>query len=417
MEQIVFHVDVNSAFLSWEAVHRLRHLGEARDLRDQICAVGGNGKLRRGIILAKSMRAGAYGVKTGESIVEARRKCPELELVPANYELYQESSGALMALLNEYSSCVEQYSIDEAFMDMSGMEAILGKPKEAAETIRKRIRRELGFTVNIGISSNKLLAKMASDFEKPDLVHTLFPAEIEAKMWPLPVRELFSVGSATAKKLNAMGIRTIGDLAQSDPRLLFSHLKKQGEAIWNFANGRDFNMVEAEAPEHKCVGNSTTIAFDVTDSETARMVLLSLAETVGGRLRRQQMKAENIAITIKNSQFQSRSHQMALKEASDITEEIYLTACRLFDELWDGSPIRLLGIQTSHLKEESARQMSIFDKGHNEKLEKLDKAVDEIRSKFGIDAVKRASFLETPLEHMAGRISEKKADYRQTEIE
>lgn len=394
MEPVVFHVDVNSAFLSWEAVYRLRHLGETKDIREAVCAVGGDGSQRRGIILAKSIRAKQFGVRTGESILEARRKCPQLELVPANHELYRESSHAMMELLREYSPNVEQFSIDEAFLDMTGMDALFGPPKQAAEQIRERICQDLGFTVNVGVSSNKLLAKMASDFKKPNLVHTLFPGEIAQKMWPLPVSDLFFVGRSTCQKLNEMGIKTIGDLARTDRRVLVSHLKKHGEVIWNFANGRDLSLVEPDQPDNKGYGNSTTISFDVTDADTARMVLLSLAETVAGRLRANHVKVELVSVSVKDWQLQSRSHQMVLDSPTNITDEIYKAACRLFDELWDGVPIRHLGIHTGRIKDQDMRQMNIFDQTDYEKLEKLDRAVDEIRNRFGGSSLKRASFLE-----------------------
>ncbi|MEG2296509.1 MAG: DNA polymerase IV [Clostridium sp.] len=393
LEQVIFHVDVNSAFLSWEAVYRLSEPGETRDLREAICAVGGDSSMRHGVILAKSIKAKQFGVQTGESIMEARKKCPDLEIVAANHELYKKMSEAFIELLREYSPHVEQYSIDEAFVDMTGMEALFGTPKQAADRIRERIYKELGFTVNIGVSNNKLLAKMASDFKKPNLVHTLFPEEIEKKMWPLPVGELFFVGDATEKKLKEMGITTIGDLAGTDQKFITSHLKKHGELIWNFANGRGLDVVEAEPPDHKGYGNSTTIAFDVTDADTARMVLLSLADTVAARLRSHHVKAEVISVTIKNYRLETASHQMVLRTPTNITAEIHQAACRLFEELWDGTPIRLLGIQTTRMKEEGARQMSIFDDTDYEKLEKMDKAVDSIREKFGADSVKRASFL------------------------
>lgn len=398
MEHVVFHVDVNSAYLSWEAVHRIRELGETRDIREGLCAVGGDKSKRHGIILAKSMKAKQYGVRTGESIMEAMKKCPELELVPADQELYKRSSEAFIDILRRYSPEVEQFSIDEAFIDMTGMEALFGPPREAAEGIRKQIYEELGFTVNIGVSTNKLLAKMASDFEKPNLVHTLFPEEIATKMWPLPVSELFFVGGATVQKLNDMGIRTIGDLARMDPKILTSHLKKHGEVIWNFANGRGMDLVEAEPSDNKGYGNSTTISFDVTDAVTAKMVLLSLAEKVASRLRKNHVMAEVISVTIKDHKLQSKSHQMVFETPTNITAEIHKSACLLFDELWEGYPIRLLGIQTSRMREEGVRQMNIFDGTNYEKLEKLDLAVDRIREKFGTGAVKRASFLEIPPE-------------------
>lgn len=419
MRQVIFHVDVNSAFLSWEAGYRLKHLGGTLDLRTIPSAVGGDMEKRRGIILAKSLPAKKYGVRTGETIVEAKRKCPNLTLVAPHYGLYERASKALMEILKEYSPKVEQFSIDEAFLDMTGMERLYGEPKETAEALKNRIRDTLGFTVNIGVSSNKLLAKMASDFEKPDKVHTLFPEEIPEKMWPMPVRELFFVGRATEAKLSQLGIRTIGELAAIDVKILRSHLKKHGEVIWEFANGRDVSVVEGEPAENKGYGNSTTIAFDVTDKETARLVLLSLAETVAARLRKHGKKAELVSVSIKNNELRSVSHQAILPVPSDITYEIYKEACRLFDELWDGSPIRHLGIHTGKLGEGEARQLSIFDRTDYEKLEKLDAALDMIRNRHGQDAVMRASFLKSPLDHMTGGISREKrtVDYTKEKVE
>lgn len=419
MRRVVFHVDVNSAFLSWEAVYRLTHLGGTLDLRTIPSAVGGDMEKRRGIILAKSLPAKKYGVRTGESIVEAKRKCPKLTLVSPHYGLYERASAALMDMLREYSPRVEQFSIDEAFLDMTGTERLFGDPKRAAEALKDRIRDTLGFTVNIGVSSNKLLAKMASDFEKPDKVHTLFPEEIPEKMWPMPVRELFFVGRATEKKLAQLGILTIGELANTDVKTLKAHLKKHGEIIWEFANGQDVSLVETEPAENKGYGNSTTIAFDVTDRETARLVLLSLAETVAARLRKHGKKAEQVSVSIKNNELHTVSHQTVLTVPSDITDEIYGAACGLFDELWDGSPIRHLGIHTGRLKEGQARQLNIFDQTDYEKLEKLDAALDAIRNRHGKDAVMRASFLKSPLDHMAGGISREKhtVDYTKEKIQ
>ena len=214
--RVIFHVDVNSAFLSWEAVYRLRHADGAPDLRTIPSAVGGDIAKRHGVILAKSIPAKKYDVRTGEPVVDALRKCPHLVLVAPNHALYEENSHAFMNILRKYSDVVEQYSIDEAFVDMTGTEWLFGKPIAAAHRIKDEIRDTLGFTVNVGISSNKLLAKMASEFEKPDKVHTLFPQEIKEKMWPLPVRELFLVGGASEQKLKRLGINTIGDLAHAD---------------------------------------------------------------------------------------------------------------------------------------------------------------------------------------------------------
>lgn len=418
-DKTIFHIDVNSAFLSWEAVHRLRHRGARTDLRQIPSAVGGDMAMRHGIILAKSLPAKKYGVRTGESVPEALRKCPELVIVPPNYELYEKTSKAFMELLREYTPIVEQYSIDEAFADMSGTGKLWGSPEKTAARMRKQIKEELGFTVNIGISQNKLLAKMASDFEKPDRVHTLFREEIQEKMWPLPVGDLFFVGRATSGKLNKLGIRTIGELAKASPDVLRAHLKKHGEVIWNFANGRDVSVVEEVPPANKSYGNSTTIAFDVTDAGTAKMVLLALAETVGTRLRKDGVKAEMAAVGIKNFQFGYTGHQKVLASATDITQELHQTACRLFDECWDGRPIRHLGLWAGRITEkESVRQLALFDPTDYEKLEKMDRAVDTIRQRYGIDSIKRAAFARSGIDHMSGGISRERrhVDYDKVQI-
>ena len=406
---VIFHIDVNSAFLSWEAVYRLHHLGGKEDLREKVSAVGGDMAMRHGIILAKSIPAKKFHIKTGETILEAKQKCPELILVPPNYGLYEKCSKAFMDILRRYSPDVEQYSIDEAFVDMTGTEKLWGDPVTAANRLKNQIRDTLEFTANIGISENKLLAKMASDFQKPDRVHTLWRNEIEDKMWPLPVSDLFFVGRATTQKLLKLGIQTIGDLAHADPELLKIHLKKHGEVIWAFARGMDVSVVQSEAPANKGYGNSTTIAFDVTDASTAKLVLLALAETVGTRLRAAKVRAEVIAVGIKSHDLRYASHQMTLRNATNITTEIHKFACQLFDELWDGSAIRHLGIHTSRIKDGiNMRQLDMFDDTDYEKLEKMDAAVDRIRKRYGIDSVKRAAFVDSPIDHMSGGISREK---------
>ena len=394
-DRVIFHIDVNSAFLSWEAVHRLRDLGEMLDLRTIPSAVGGDMSKRHGVILAKSIPAKKYDVRTGEPIVDALRKCPNLTVVSPNRDLYARNSAAFMEILHRYSDVVEQYSIDEAFADMTGTEELFGSPMEAAYRLKDEIRDTLGFTVNVGISSNKLLAKMAGEFEKPDKVHTLFPDEIQEKMWPLPVGNLFSVGGASEQKLKRLGIYTIGELAQANLSTLRAVLKKHGEAIWNYANGRDSASVESESADNKGYGNSVTLAFDVAKEEEAKRVLLSLAETVGRRLRRDGAWIEVVSVGLRFFDLTHASHQCVLGHATNITDEIYQAACRLFDEFWDGTPIRLIGIQTGKVtKDGDNRQMSLFDDTDYEKLERLDRAMDSIREKFGADAVQRASFLQ-----------------------
>lgn len=404
-KKLIFHIDVNSAFLSWEAAYRIHHLGEQEDLRREPSAVGGDTSKRRGIILAKSVPAKEYGVKTGQTILEAKERCPGLLLVPPDYGLYERCSKAFLEILSRHTPDVEPYSIDEAYLDMTKVEGVRQKPWKEAEAIRQEIREELGFTVNIGISENKLLAKMASDFRKPDRVHTLWKKEIPKKLWQLPVGRLFFVGPATERKLLQLGIQTIGELAGSDRSLLKAHLKKHGELIWAFANGMDVSVVQSDPPRQKGYGNSTTIAFDVTDASTARLALLGLAETMAGRLRAASVRAEVLTVTVRYFDFRFASRQGKLDNPTNITIELHRRACCLFEQLWDGSPIRHLGIHTERLWDSSpGRQLTLFDFTDYGKLERLDGAVDQIRRRYGSDAVRRASFLQKGLrlDHMAG---------------
>ena len=407
--RIIFHVDVNAAYLSWEAVYRIRHLGAKEDLRSRAAAVAGDTALRHGIILAKSVPAKRYGIRTGESILEAKRKCPSLILVPPHYQLYEKASKAFIEILKEFSPAVEQYSIDEALIDMTGTRALWYSPEATAEAIRKRVRDELGFTVNIGISSNKVLAKMASDFEKPDKVHTLFPEEIETKLWPLSVSELFFVGSRTKRKLDSLGIYTIGELARTDPEILKSHLKKQGEILWAFANGIDTSPVEPEPAVNKGYGNSLTLPFDVTDIPHARLALLGLSETLGARMRKDQVRAQVFTLSVKTWDFRCYSHQKKFSDPTDLTEEIYKRAVLLFGQVWKREPIRHLGIQGSCLTgKDMPVQGSLFQGEAYEKRRRAEMTVDRIRQRYGADAVKRAAFLDTPIDHMSGGISREK---------
>lgn len=392
-ERLIFHIDVNSAFLSWEATDRLRR-GETTDLRTIPSAVGGDREKRRGVVLAKSIPAKKYGVTTGEPLVDALRKCPGLLCVPARHDLYSQCSRAFIRVLSRFAPVIEQVSVDEAFADMTGTSLLYGPPLDAAARIKDTIRDELGFTVNVGISSNKLLAKMASDFEKPDRIHTLFPHEIAQKMWPLPVGRLFLVGHATQKQLKDLGIHTIGDLAKSSPELLYSHLKKQGRTIWNYANGIDSRPVEAQPADAKCYGNETTLPEDVTDFTAACAILLQLSESVAARLRADQVRASCITVKYTDYRFGVQSHQRTLASSTNVTEEIYRTAASLLSQMWENRiPLRLLGVSASRITDSDFYQYNLFDGEKYERLSKLDTAIDSIRSRFGSDAVKRGRFL------------------------
>ena len=405
-DRVIFHVDANSAFLSWSAAYRVKVLGEEEDLRDVPSVVAGDKESRHSIILAKSTPAKKFGIQTGEPLFQALEKCPDLRVVQPDYPLYVEASRHFVEMLRQFSPCVQQYSIDEAWVDMTGTERLLGSPRLAAEKMRQRIKEELGFTVNIGISSNKLLAKMAGDFEKPNKVHTLFPEEMESKMWPLPVRDLFLVGPATERKLKLYGIYTIGDLAKADVQLLRRRLGKHGETVWHFANGRNADAVTPEPAENKGYGNSTTTAKDVTTKEHAHQVLLSLCETVAARMRKDDKCGSCVSIHLRTNDFIHFSHQMKLCGATNLTSEIFEAACKVFDEAWDGvTPLRQLGVQMTQLSNEPYQQYDFFSGVSPEQFErklKLDETVDALRDKFGEDIIRRAKFAKDPDGHMAG---------------
>ncbi len=395
MERLIFHVDVNSAYLSWEAARRVA-AGE-EDLRLISSAISGDPENRTGVILAKSIPAKKCGVRTGEPVAMALRKCPHLVLARPDFRLYERNSRAFMAICGRYAPVVEKFSIDECFLDMSGTQTLYPDPVQIAHTIKDKIREELGFTVNVGISRNKLLAKMASDFEKPNKVHTLFPEDIPTKLWPLSVRELFSVGGATADKLERVGIRTIGDLAGVSLSYVQTLLgKKSGKQLHDYANGIDPSPVLAEPEEAKGYSVSTTLTQDVTDTDTAHKILLELADSVTARMRTDHIKAYCICVSVRSSDFKNRSHQRRLADATDITKEVYEISKALLAELWKGRfPLRLIGISLMQLVHEDAMQLTLFQDEEKERARKLDKALDDIRGRYGLDTIKRGSTLQS----------------------
>lgn len=403
MARYVFHIDVNSAFLSWSAAYRTGVMGQQPDLRTVPSIVGGDQESRHGIVLAKSMPAKRYGIVTGEPILSAKRKCPGLVVIPPDYHLYVGASRALMELLSGYSDEVTQYSIDEAWAVFDGFEGVYGPMISFAEDLKAEIRQELGFTVNIGISTNRLLSKVAGELRKPDRVNTLFIEEIERKLWPLPVREMFGIGAATEKKLHRLGIFTLGDLAGADLSMLRSHLKKYGEILWRYANGMEMEPYIFEHEANKGYGNSMTAPSDVTSREYGHQILLSLCETVGMRLREDGVRAFVVGIHLKTSEFEYSGRQRQLFGPTNVTEEIYREAVRLFDELWDQrTPLRQLGVSAGKIVKDCGRQYNLFDMEKYDRLEKVDQAVDAIRRKYGEDAVMRACFLKAPVNHMNG---------------
>lgn len=395
IERLIFHVDVNSAFLSWEAVRRVKE--GLPDLREIPSVVGGDPKKRTGIVVAKSIPAKKYGIQTGEPMAMALRKCPELVVVPSDFRLYTRNSQAFKAICQDYAPVVESFSIDEVFLDMTGTSLIYPDPIATAHQLKDKIHEELGFTVNVGISTNKLLAKMASDFEKPDRVHTLFPEEIPKKMWPLPIRDLLFLGKASEKKLQDFGIHTIGELARERETTIQALLgEKMGRQLYRYARGIDDSPVLAQAEESKGFSVEKTFNDDIVSVEQVLPILLEQCDIVATRMRRKGKKCSCISVTFRTLDFKNRSHQTSLPCATDVTDEIYENARRLFLESWKGQPLRLIGVALTGLTDESFEQMSLFgDTKKKEQRQKLDATLDAIRMKFGNDKITRASIMNS----------------------
>lgn len=393
MEKQILHIDVNNAFLSWTAVEMLKN-GFTTDIREIPSAIAGDEQRRSGIILAKSMQAKKYGVVTAETIFMAKKKCPNLQIYPGlEYAKYQEYSNKLYKLLSEYTNIIERYSIDECFLDMTHF--LMGRKLiDIALEINKRVYKELGFTVNIGVAHNKLLAKTASDFTKPNKVHTLFEDEIETKMWPLPISELFMLGKKTVPKLYSMRIKTIGDLAKSDKNILIKKFGKHGRLIHDYANGIDDSEVHFEKESPKSIGNSVTLPVDLSNIEEIEKILLTLVEQVTYRLRMNNLLANVVSVQLRTKDFENFSHQQKLDFSTSNTKDIYIKSKKLLYELYKkGMFIRLVGVKVDNLINKNEMQISLFDNSNSQKQENLDKTLDELKQKFGYNKITRAGKL------------------------
>lgn len=401
-ERLIFHVDVNSAFLSWEAARRVKE--GLPDLREIPSCIGGDPKSRRGIVVAKSIPAKKYGVTTGEPVALALRKCPDLVCVPGDFALFDRCSRAFKKICASYAPVMESFSIDEVFLDMSGTHLIYPDPVAVAHEIKDKIRDELGFTVNVGIGTNKLLAKMASDFEKPDKVHTLFPSEIPEKMWPLPVRDLLFLGKASEQKLLRAGIKTIGDMAKSDEAEIRQLLgDKNGRQLYRYANGIDDSPVRSEREEAKGYSTETTVEEDIVTYEQALSLLLAQCDVVAARMRRDGKKCSCVAVTYRTLDFKTRSHQKNFEDPTDVTEEIFAQVKKLLYECWKCEPLRLIGVALTDLTSDEFRQMSLFENTEDrEKQKKVDETIDDIRRRFGNGMIVRGSTIST-----AGKVARK----------
>ena len=393
MERQILHVDVNNAFLSWTAVEMLKQ-GSKIDIREIPAIIGGDESKRSGIVLAKSMKAKECGIRTAETIYQAKIKCPRVKIFPSHYATYKKYSEQLYQLLLEYTDKIERFSIDECFLDMTQYlmkDTLLNKAKE----INKRVKEELGFTVNIGVAHNKLLAKMASDFTKPDKIHTLFENEIPYKMWDLPVSELFMLGKKTVPKLYNMNIRTIKDLAITDKKTLEKKFGKHGIQMWEYANGIDNSEVKYLPEKPKGIGNSTTLPVNISEIEKLEEILLALVEQTTYRLRKYNLLGNTVSVQLRTKDFEDTSHQGKLIEATSNTKDIYQKAKELLHEMYKiRKPIRLVGVRIDNLIEKEEKQISLFQNKNSEKQEKLDKVIDSLKEKYGYQSITRAGKLE-----------------------
>ncbi len=394
MERIIFHIDVNNAFLSWSALEMLKN-GSKLDIRTIPAVVGGDEKKRRGVVVAKSFPAKKAGIVTGEPIYMARRKVDKLFVAQSNREKYKEYSDKFYNILCKYTPVIERYSIDECFMDMTGMERMFGNLVKLAYKIKDEIYNTLGFTVNVGVANSKICAKMASDFEKPNKVHTLFDNEVQTKMWPLSVNELFMVGKSSSAKLHELGIHKIEELAKADINMLTRYFKTGGKMMHEYANGIDDSPVERPIPKNQGIGHSTTLPQDVDNIPDLKKVLRKLSDMVGIRLREENKYATVISVQLKNNVFFNYQHQKKLVNPISSNEDIYENACLLLKDMWKGDPIRLVGLRVSDFTDRTYEQISLFEEtGKIQKRDKVQKAMDEINKKFGTNTIKSAALLD-----------------------
>ncbi len=385
-ERIILHIDTNNAFLSWTATEMLKN-GSKVDIRNKYAIIGGNEKERRGIVLAKSNLCKQKGVVTAETIYNARKKCPYLEVYPPNYNIYIKYSNMMYNYLLQYTDIIERYSIDECFLDYTDSKILFGDPVKIAYKIKDDIKNKFGFTVNVGIGNNKLCAKMASDFSKPDKVHTLFNYEIKEKMWPLPIEDLFMVGKSSAKKLRELNINTIKDLAQADEKLLYKYFKNRTTQMINSANGIDNSKVEYEDEDPKSISNSTSLAYNYKIKEDIQKVIKELSTQTGDKLRKNKLYASNVNIWIKYKDFTKISKQEKLSNPINSDIDIYNNAIKLFNKIWNEESIRAICVGVSDLSKNNNIQLNLFNtpkiiKEHKKENENLQKTIDTLNKKY-----------------------------------
>ena len=387
--RIILHIDMNAFYCS---VH------EAEDpeaYKDKPTAVAGSVELRKGIVVTSSYAARRRGVKTGMTVRQALRQCPELVLIRPDFDLYRKYSRGFMDIARQYTPLVEATSIDECYLDITGSGAF-GEPLAIAETIQRRIRTEWQLPCSIGVAPNKLLAKMASDMRKPNGLTVLRIRDVPRLLWNKPCEALFGIGGKTAAKLRKLNIRTIGELAAADEELLIRYFGVYGSWMKNAAHGIDHSPVQPVRGRNKSIGHTTTLPSDVRERAEAHRVLLNLADQTARRMRRQKLMASTVQITVRRPDMSTITRSETLESPTETTADIYAAACRLFDRHWpEGEPARLLGVTLQNLtpREETAVQLDLFSYREQPRKEALTRAMDRLRDKYGEDAVLTAGML------------------------
>ena len=391
MKKIIMHIDVNNAFLSWTAVLLLKQ-GYPYDIRKTYAVIGNEDNKRHSIVLAKSTPIKRLGVVTAEPIFMARKKCPTLKVYKPNYKWYKKMSDALFTLISKYTPDIQKMSIDECFLDYGPIKHLYGDEVKFAYKLKNEIKNTLGFTVNIGIANSKLCAKMASDFSKPDKVHTLYEYEIAKKMKPLPINDLFFVGKKTAEKLRKLNINTIGDLSKCTYDFLYPYFKNQSQKLIEAANGIDNSIIERDKTVTKGISNSTTLNHNLIYKEEVEEILGAISENLCSQLRKEKRYATVVRVQLKDASFQNYTHQTTLKNATNSTSKIFEIAKQLLKEMWKEEPIRLVGLALDGITHELSYQPSIFDNVEEvSKNKDLDDALDKIKDRFGKDIITKAS--------------------------
>lgn len=389
MQRIILHIDVNSAFLSWSALKLLEE-GYKKDIRNEISVIAGNPQKRHGVIVAASVPAKKIGIKPPINLYEARKIYKDLIVIKPDMYYYHKKSTQLMTLLKKLFDDVEQYSVDECFVDYTSYKKLYGDEVKFAYKLKDEIYKKFGFTVNVGIGNNKLSAKMASDFEKPNKVHTLYENEFKEKTWKLDISELFMAGKSACKTLRELNINTIGDLANSDVNMIVRHLKSHGKMLYEYANGIDNSEVNPNSyTDRKGIGFSRTLEIDTDNKDDIYKYLYDFSNWISYELRRKKVYATTLVVTIRNTEFKTYNHGHKYLNGINLTDDIYQKAIDLFNQTWKKEPIRLIGLRVTDFTESNHYQLSMFEENNILKEDKTTKIVEDINNKFGKNIIKK----------------------------